>query len=89
MFGWFNYWHYDDLIKIIDKVTEDRQKRRLHGKTMKSKFSEDLKDYLNGIWVEEKDDEKAVINQVTKKVTENPENEENIRMYIENQFGNE
>ena len=86
MFGWFNYWHYDDLIKIIDKVTEDRQKRRLNGKTMKSKFSEDLKDYLNGIWVEEKDDEKQ---NEKKQEKQTDDVEENVRMYIENQFGNE
>ena len=86
MFGWFNYWHYDDLIKIINKVAEDRVKRRLNGKTMKSKFSEDLIDYLNGVWVEEQE-ENLVKPKEEEKKEKQTELDENLKMYIENQFG--
>ena len=80
MSSWFNYWHYNDLISIIDLVSEDRKKRRLNGKTMKSKFSEDLKDYLNGVWVEEQEE-----NLVKPKEDEKKDDiEENVRMYIKN-----
>ena len=86
MFSWFNYWHYDELIRIIDLVSEDRKKRRLNGKTMKSKFAEDLKDYLNGVWVEEQE-ENLVKPKEEKKQEKEEEMDENIKMYIENQFG--
>jgi len=58
MFGWLRYYHYDYIISIIDKVQEDRTKRRLKGLTMKSRFHEDLKDYLNGVWIQEPDEPK-------------------------------
>ena len=57
MFGFFNYYHYETIINIIEEVQKDRQKRRLKGLTMKSKFADDLKDYLNGVWVKEQDEE--------------------------------
>ena len=57
MFGFFNYYHYDTIINIIEEVQKDRQKRRLKGLTMKSKFADDLKDYLNGVWEKEQDEE--------------------------------
>tara|TARA_Y100001972_G_scaffold4998_1_gene5481 strand:- start:17 stop:265 length:249 start_codon:yes stop_codon:yes gene_type:complete len=57
MFGFFNYYHYETIINIIEEVQKDRQKRRLKGLTMKSKFADDLKDYLNGVWVKEQDED--------------------------------
>ncbi len=72
MFGLFNYYHYETIISIIDIVNEDRQKRRLKGKTMKSKFHEDLKDYLNGVWVKEPEED----------VTEKKDTKENIKVEI-------
>lgn len=56
MFGWLGYYHYDYIIAIIDEVQKDRTKRRLKGLTMKSRFHEDLKDYLNGVWIQEPDE---------------------------------
>ncbi len=72
MFGLFNYYHYETIISIIDIVNEDRQKRRLKGKTMKSKFHEDLKDYLNGVWVKEPEED----------VSEKKDTKENIKVEI-------
>tara|TARA_R100000697_G_C5411140_1_gene187928 strand:+ start:378 stop:626 length:249 start_codon:yes stop_codon:yes gene_type:complete len=59
MFGFFNYYHYETIINIIEEVQKDRQKRRLKGLTMKSKFADDLKDYLNGVWVKEQDEDQV------------------------------
>lgn len=56
MLGWLGYYHYDYIISIIDEVQKDRTKRRLKGLTMKSRFHEDLKDYLNGVWIQEPDE---------------------------------
>mgnify|MGYP003111167071 FL=1 len=74
MFGWFGYYHYDTIIKIIDKVQQDRTKRRLKGLTMKSRFHEDLKDYLNGLWVQEPDE----------KEEEKKDESENLKLNIGN-----
>jgi hypothetical protein len=74
MFGWFGYYHYDSIIKIIDEVQKDRTKRRLKGLTMKSRFHEDLKDYLNGLWVQEPDETEE----------EKKDESENIKLNIGN-----
>lgn len=78
MFGLFNYYHYETIINIIEEVQKDRQKRRLKGLTMKSKFADDLKDYLNGVWIKEKDEDQEEHKQAEQ--TEEPK--ENIKVEI-------
>ncbi len=65
MFNWlFNYWTVDDIEKAIDKIDNIRKKKRILGQTLKSSFSEDLKDLINGVYVvedEEKENDKENI----------------------------
>ena len=65
MFNWlFNYWTVDDIEKAIDKIDSIRKKKRILGQTLKSSFSEDLKDLINGVYVvedEEKENDKENI----------------------------
>ena len=77
MFNWFGYYHYDYIISIIDEVQKDRTKRRLKGLTMKSRFHEDLKDYLNGVWVQEPDEPEP-------EKKEEKDKSENLKMHIGN-----
>jgi len=100
MYSWIfgEYFYKYELIKMIDEIDKKRKLKRLKGETMNSTFSEDLKNALNGI--EEIIDVDAEKNNDKKKKTDksvsdssilysNCKNEdENIKLYIENQFKN-
>lgn len=100
MYSWIfgEYFYKYELIKMIDEIDKKRKLKRLKGETMNSTFSEDLKNALNGIEeiididAEKKNDKKKKTDKSASDSSilySNCKNEdENIKMYIENQFKN-
>lgn len=100
MFYWFygDYFYKTDLIKMIDEIDGKRKLKRLKGGTMNSTFSDDLKNALNGIEEIEDFEETKKLNKLKQKekslcesellYSNSKEENENIKLYIENQFKN-
>ena len=58
MLSWlFNYWTVDQIIILIEEVDKKRKLRRVQGKTMNSTFADDLKDSLNGVIIQEPEEQ--------------------------------
>ncbi len=75
MLSWIigEYFYKTDLIKMIEEIDKKRKYKRIKGLTMNSTFAEDLLNALNGI------EEILDMEEVS---------QENIKMYVENQFKN-
>ena len=92
MFSWLfgEYFYKYELINLIDKIDTKRKFKRIKGETMNSTFADDLKNALNGI----KETEGETKEEIKKSNSDsaihytNKEEDENIKMYIENQFKN-
>lgn len=82
MFGWFYSWSTSQICALIDEVDKKRKLKRLQGETMKSTFADDLKDSLNGVIIQEPEEQ-------TQAEQTQEDQDENVKMYIKNQFGNE
>lgn len=88
MFSWLfgEYFYKYELINLIDKIDTKRKFKRIKGETMNSTFADDLKNALNGI-------EEIQVKQSKKSNSDSAihytnKEEENIRLYVENQFKN-
>lgn len=87
------YFYKTELIKIIDEIDEKRKEQKKKGKTMKSSFAQDLKNALNGV---EEQLEKMLYEGVEEKkksssdsqINYNNLDDENLKLYIQNQFKN-
>lgn len=88
MFSWLfgEYFYKYELINLIDKIDTQRKFKRIKGETMNSTFADDLKNALNGI-------EEIQVKQSKKSNSDSAihytnKEEENIKLYVENQFKN-
>ena len=88
MFSWLfgEYFYKYELINLIDKIDTKRKFKRIKGETMNSTFADDLKNALNGI-------EEIQVKQSKKSNSDSAihytnKEEENIKLYVENQFKN-
>lgn len=75
MLSWIigEYFYKTDLIKMIEEIDKKRKYKRIKGLTMNSTFAEDLLNALNGI------EEILDMEEVS---------QEELKIYIENQFKN-
>lgn len=63
LFG--TYFYHDEMIKMIDEITENRKNKRLKGMTMNTTFPTDLKNKMLGI---EENMEKILYNSVVDEI---------------------
>lgn len=90
MYSWFfgKYFYEDELFNLIDIINNRRKQRRLKGLTMRSSFAEDLKDLIKGINIIEEEKEEIKKSSSDSSILYDNKRDENIKMYIENQFKN-
>ncbi len=91
MLSWIigEYFYKTDLIKMIEKIDKKRKDKRIKGLNINSTFAQDLINNLNGIEeiLESKEEIKKSNSDSSIHYTNKGE-DENIKMYIENQFKN-
>jgi len=91
MYSWIfgKYFYENEILEMIEYIDKKRKAKRIKGLTMSSSFADDLKDRVKGVKVIEE-----IKKNVPKKTNSDSiifydnKKEENIKMYVENQFKN-
>ena len=90
MLSWIigEYFYKTDLIKMIEKIDKKRKDKRIKGLNINSTFAQDLINNLNGIEEILESKEEIKKSNSDSAIDYTNKGDENIKMYIENQFKN-
>ena len=99
MYSWIfgKYFYEVEIFDMIELIDKRRKEKRIKGLTMSSSFADDLKDIIKGIEVideviepikKSSSDSNISYEQSSTSKTYDNKQEENIKMYVENQFKN-
>ena len=90
MLSWIigEYFYKTDLIKMIEKIDKKRKDKRIKGLNINSTFAQDLINNLNGIEEILESKEEIKKSNSDSAIHYTNKGDENIKMYIENQFKN-